>query len=172
MLFSLLRQFFLLIVFRAGPQDLLATNQALYIAAGFNALVGFLVARSVDGGLETALGPAAEVAVELVLLAVYVGLWVWIREVPSRFLQTLTAAYGVNGMVTLIAWPLLVASPPMEEIGTVQPGALAFLILTIIMWNLMALQCFSSCAEHGTAIRLSVGFHLFSYCWFYRDLFL
>jgi len=85
-LFSLLRQFFLLIVFRAGPQDLPATNQALYIATGFNALVGFLVAQPVDSGLETTLGPAAKVAVELVLLAAYVGLWVWIREVPSRFI--------------------------------------------------------------------------------------
>jgi len=157
MLFFLFRQFFFLIVFRAGPQDLPATNQALYIAAGFNALVAFLVAQSMDNGLETTLGPAAEVAVELVLLAAYVGLWVWIREVPRRFLQTLTAAYGVNALVTLMAWPILVVSPPMEEIGTAQPSALEFLILAVMMWNLMAL---GNIFRHALNMALPLGFLL------------
>jgi len=154
---SLLRQFFFLILFRIGPQDLPASHAALYVAAGLYALVSFLIVSSVDVGIETGAHPLTEVLIELGLLTAFIALWVWIREVPNRFTQTVTAAFGVNAMINLVAWPLLVASPPVEEVGSVQAGPLEFLILAVMMWNLMAL---GHVFRHAFNVPLPIGFLL------------
>ncbi|MFP4154408.1 MAG: hypothetical protein ACOC00_03055 [Halothiobacillaceae bacterium] len=154
---QLLRQFFMLSLLRIGPQDLPAGRGPLAIATAFYAVVGLLIVTSVEAGIETDTHPVVEVALELLMLAGFIGLWVWIREVPNRFGQTLTGAYGVNGMLSLIAWPLLMASPATEQVDQVQAGPVEFLILGVMLWNLMAL---GNVFRHAFNVPLAIGFLL------------
>ncbi|MGC9457977.1 MAG: hypothetical protein ACP5DC_10710 [Halothiobacillaceae bacterium] len=154
---DLIRQFFLLSLLRIGPQDLPAGRGPLWFATVFYALVGLLIVTSVDAGIETQVHPVVEVVAELAMLAAFVGIWVWIREVPNRFGQALTGAYGVNGMLSLVAWPLLVASPATEQVDAVQAGPVEFLILGVMIWNLMAL---GNVFRHAFNLPLPIGFLL------------
>jgi hypothetical protein len=142
------RGFFELAIGRRAPQDLPASH--LLLAAAFAAyaaatcLLG-AVTQPWDVAIEAALVDAA--VLPAFLLAV-----LWLRSVPRRWLQTLTAMTGVGALFTAAAIiPVLVVT---RAPGSAAAAAASFAALVLVAWNVLAL---AHILRHAMSIPFPAG---------------
>ena len=101
-MYILLRVFVDILLFRAGPQAVPASVFLLQSAIVFYFMVRVLVALLTFSPLS-AVGVSV---MDTVLLTSLVWVSLWSRDLNNRVLQTLTAALGTLGLLTLIVLPL------------------------------------------------------------------
>lgn len=121
----LLRRFVDICLLRAGPQDLpastflLATTLAVYGIAG-------LFLSLVNTTLSEAL---LMVMVDILLLAAFAYVILWVRTLTARFVQALTALAGTGAMLEFAAWPALA----WQQLSATADGA-GLMIPSLLLW--------------------------------------
>jgi hypothetical protein len=105
---QLIRLFTQIALLRRGPQDVPASPLLLALT-----IVGyFLVQFAVASVLPPFQGPwVAHLCVDVVFMFVWYALLLWLARRPERFLQTTTAVYGFQAVLS----PLLVATLWMQR---------------------------------------------------------
>ncbi len=142
---QLLRFWLGLCLLRVAPQDLPASHWLLGFSVMCYATVSVLVMVLSYGfadGVRVAL-------LELGLLAVFVGVLLYLLNKPARIRQTLSALTGAGALLGLPALLLVMAAP---ESGTTQPASAAWLLLLI--WNLLVT---AHIMRHALSSSLAIG---------------
>ncbi len=143
----LVLQFWRICLLRAGPQDLPA-SWALEGAA----LAAYVAVGTLDGLIQLTLWNAllANVVEAFVLVSI-THIVLWIRDLPRRAVQTITALAGSSALLGLIAFPLLSALH-------VDQGALvvvqALLWLLLVAWQILI---YGHILRHALDASLVVG---------------
>lgn len=152
-----LRQYWLMCFFSSGPDRLPSGFQCaayslfVYLLAGF-----FLTDENRHYG-----NVAAQIGIELLLLALiaYLGL-LWQKKLP-RFAQTFSALLGVNLVMSLVAIPIFLMSAESRSAGT-GGDWLTYLTMGIIFWNLAVISLILKRAmEISTWISTMIAFNYF-----------
>jgi hypothetical protein len=102
-LFALIQPFINLLMFRAGPQDMPASNNALKISMLTCFLTDILGAAGMLG-LKLALVLSAG---QIALYAGFIFLLLKINQKTERWLQTLTALFGALALINLASYPFI-----------------------------------------------------------------
>jgi hypothetical protein len=140
---KLIRLFLEICLFKKGPQDVPRSELLLGLAVTASILLGAVLALMepdwITDILRTLLGTALMAAL----------FWVALRVVrmPQRFVQTATAGFGCDALVTLIAAPLLVFGQWVPDLR----GEVGALLLLAMLWQVAVLG-------HILRHALSVGF--------------
>lgn len=146
---ALLRVFWRIAVLKDGPQVLPRSSLLIGIALAFDWSVSALV-----GALEGSFGVAlAEASLAVTLQAIVVAAMLGLTRHLDRFSQTVTALFGTDGLVSLLALPLL-------GLSLVLPAAapsLSWLILGFMLWSIL-IQ--GHILKHALSIRMSLAMAL------------
>jgi len=126
-----------LVLFRRGPETLPASPGVLAFVVALNAAVTALVVAFIPTvPAVTALEMLANAAVPL--------LWYWIAfslaKKPERFVQTMSAFFGVNAIFQPVVAPMFAALLPYiqkPDPNVPPPAALSLLFLAITVWLLI-----------------------------------
>jgi hypothetical protein len=123
------RQLLDIALLRRGPQDLPYSPTLLVLAISASALAS-LVARGASGM------PLLSLVLIVAYTAAFLHGVLQMRQLTARFVQTATAVFGTDALITLVALPLLGA---FTASGT-QPAAGALLAyLALVAWNVAVL---------------------------------
>ncbi|MCC5809466.1 MAG: hypothetical protein JJU06_03750 [Ectothiorhodospiraceae bacterium] len=114
---------------QAGPQDQVYSPNLLLVAVALNAGLSLLF-LSLSSGHTTAV-PQALLGTLVTLAFTYAALQ--IRGLTARFVQTATALFGANALLTAAAVPagLALGQPQPEEV----PAWAALWLLVIAVWT-------------------------------------
>ena len=143
----LIVQFWRICLLRAGPQDLPASwgLEAL-------ALTAYVAVGTLDGLVQLTLWNALLAnVVEAFILVSITHIVLWIRDLPRRAVQSITALAGTSAVLGLIAFPLLTALHADQ-------GALvvlqALLWLLLVAWQVLV---YGHILRHALDVPLPVG---------------
>ncbi len=127
---------------RAGPQDLPYSAALMGAAIAATAAINLPVIQRFT--------PQAEPLVQIGLLVAYslafLGLALWLRGHGARFVQTATALFGTDALISMVALPVLLVIGRPDDANAL--GALAF--LGLLIWNIAVVS-------HILRAALSVG---------------
>lgn len=140
----LLQRFIEICLLKAGPQDLPSSGFLLILALLCYGLVGIGLSLN-QATFATSL---LMVLVDVMLLALMTYLLLWLRLLPQRFLQTLTALAGTGALLALAAWPLLLWQ---------QQSAVGLASLLLWLWFFWNLMVFGHIIRHALTTRLTIG---------------
>lgn len=113
---------------RAGPQDLPFSTTLMGVVIALTAGINYpVIARYT---------PEAEPLLQILLLLAYnlgfLGAALWIRGHGARFVQTATAIFGTDVIISTIALPVLLVIGSPNDANAL--AAISFLVL--IIWNI------------------------------------
>lgn len=148
---ALLSNLVAIVLLRRGPQDLPASQAVLGGLAAVYVLIGTLVIGPRVGDLMVAL---AQNVTDMAVLFLYTWGLLGMAGRPERVTQTLSAIVGANVLFSLIAWPLMLALPPMDAETAVAPGGVGMLLLAVLFWNLAVV---GQIYRHALSLRVGLG---------------
>jgi len=153
---SLLRFFWEIALFRRAPQDLPVSTGLLKLTAMFYVLVGVAAVL-----LPLPVGPTLLIAVlEPIVIGVSVVAALSLRGFPQRVVQTLTAIYGVLGLIGLLMLP--VTAWVLYADAREQPVLMAAVVFYgLYLWSVAAL---GHILRHALTVPLWAGVAM---AWFY-----
>ncbi len=125
---ELITHFFQICLFRKAPEDLPYALNALQFAVCLYAGVGFLaIVMATD-----MLGAVLQLGTEVLLISIFSWVLLHFFGKSERYLQTTTAFFGVDAVITFCAFPLLssMITPGRAGIATV-------LLLIMMFWHLL-----------------------------------
>lgn len=148
-----------ILLLRCGPQDL---------PADWRLLAGFAVVYCSLAGMQMSLVTPAGSAVfqailATLLLAAYVNAVLRLREMPERFVQTLSALFIIGSALTLLMLgptsalaPFLqaVADNPNAQAAPQPPAIALFSYMLVGIWNLVV---FGHIYRHALSVPLWMG---------------
>ncbi|MCL7744723.1 hypothetical protein LV476_07165 [Guyparkeria hydrothermalis] len=162
---SLIRQFFLLLFLRAGPEDMPAGQQPLLVAVVFYLVVGVLLDVAMTGeGVGGLGGGLLLLAADSLVLAGYSAGLAVLRDHRPRIPQMLTALFGATAMLGLVAWPLVVMQPS-GDVGDGAIGWWSLAMIALFAWNLVVLgQIYRRTLDFGAALGVlaALGYFILS----------
>lgn len=125
-----------IVLLRRGPEHLPASPTLLLTVMALFAVVASLVSSQVAG---TDPNWPIELAVALVMIPLWYRLALLIAKKPERFLQTVTAMFGVLLLFAPLAVPAiaaLMAQQEAYETTKVPPSAmLSFIVIGLVVWR-------------------------------------
>lgn len=121
-----------LCLLRAAPQDGPASTFNLGFALTCYVMVSVLV---MTGGYGMLTGTRLAL-LELVLLAVFVVLLLYLLDKPARIKQTLAAMAGAGSLLGLLAFPLVLLQGPVSASDSM-PVFLSVVWMALLLWNLV-----------------------------------
>ncbi len=127
----LLRTFFDICIFRKRPQDIPFANE-LFVVTMFMYLV---VSAAISYPAHPSFAAFISGIVDTVMLVSVTYLFVYLRSVPKRWLQTTTALAGTGFIFNLLALPLFYLRVYVSQEPTSQ-SSIETLILLLVFWNL------------------------------------
>jgi len=137
-----------LCLLRAGPQDVPASRVLLVLVLCAYALVSFVL--SLTGyPPQTA---ARMAGVDLLLLAVFAGVPLYLLDKTARIRQTLAALAGSGALLGIIALPVAHMLPAEQGADTPLLAALAWLVL--LGWSLLVM---AHIMRHAMAVAFPIG---------------
>jgi len=128
-----------IVLLRAGPEALPASPAVLAFTILLNATVSVLMVVLVPG--VPAFNPL-ELLVSLVVPLLWFQVAFALEKKRERFLQTMTALFGVNSLFMPFITPVLVALLPYmqkQDPNTPPPAAMTLLLLVLGIWQLVVL---------------------------------
>lgn len=145
---QLLNRFFALCLFQASPQDLPRSPFLLSMSLLVYALIGLIMALN-QAHLLKAL---AMVGIEVGLMSGLCWLLLWIRQIPYRYTQTLTAMAGCSALLALLALPILLWQQSASSDDVIVLAAL--LMWLLLLWQIMM---FSHIIRHALSTSFLAG---------------
>ena len=127
----LFRLFLAVCLFRKGPQDVPASRVLLGLSFGLNLSVSFLLGTLEQGPFEAVL----KSLVADILLLIRIALLHVIRHHPDRLVQTASAVFGSDTLISLLAFPWLL-------LGTIWPDLqplTTLMMLGFMIWGQLIL---------------------------------
>ncbi len=125
------RPFFEICLFRQRPQDLPASRELFWLVLSLYALLSAVLSYSVQT-LSTAVLSGL---IEAAMLLIITWLFLFLRSVPARYLQTTTALAGTGVLFSTLAFPLFYWR--VYAAGTPVILALnSMLVIFLILWNI------------------------------------
>lgn len=144
---DLIRRLIAVCLLQEGPQSLPASWNLLTVIIAVDVALGYPAAAAYSPSGQA----AAQVIVSTVLAAGFAYLAVDLRGYRERFVQTATALFGADAVVTLAALPIAITMSPAagREVTMADFG-----MLVIGIWNLVIL---GHILRHALSITLSTG---------------
>lgn len=128
---ELLKRFFQICILAKGPQDIPHSTILMRISLVVYFITGLLsMLPSV-----TMQQAVIEMALDLVVLLVFVWACLQAFHKQARYIQTLTALATVGALFQFLAWPLLAYLEAGRQAGD-PVSELSLLLLLIVSWNL------------------------------------
>lgn len=127
----LIRLFFDICRLRKGPQDCPASRFLFGLAVGANLLVSFLLSLSRDDW-TAALGQSL---VGIGLLAGFLWGALYLTDKLPRWIQTGTAAFGTDTVISLLACLLILVGQAGPDLG----DTFGWLLLLLMAWQIVIL---------------------------------
>jgi len=127
----LFRPFFDICLFRKRPQDLPASRELFLLVLLLYGVLSAVLSYSVEPFSTAVISGLVEAA----MLLIITWMFLFLRSVPERWLQTSTALAGTGAFFSLVAFPLFYWR--VFAAGT--PVVLAFntmLVILLILWNI------------------------------------
>lgn len=140
------RQVLEICLLRRGPQDLPYSQGLLVLTMTASAAVGY-PAMSRFGLSDS---PALDVALTLGFTLAYLHGVLTIKGLRGRFVQTASAVFGTDVVVTGLALPIMAMTTGPSDEAPVS----GLLMLALVLWNLAIL---GHILRHALAVRLPVG---------------
>lgn len=128
----LFRYWLELCLLRAAPQDGPGSVFSLGLAMTCYAMVSILVMTAGYGMLAG----ARMALLELVMLAAFVAMLLYLLNKATRIKQTLAAMAGAGSLLGLVAFPLVLLQGPVSDEGS-QPMVLSLFWVALLVWNLV-----------------------------------
>jgi hypothetical protein len=129
-----LKEFFSICLLRKRPQDLPASPVLFWpVLCGYGAISAILLlpTRTVYFAILTGL-------IEAMMLLLVTFVFLYLRSVPRRWLQTCTALAGTGIIFSLIAFPLFYWRV-FFEIDTGAQTVIGVLVLVLVLWNIVVM---------------------------------
>lgn len=142
---ALLKLFVDIILFKKGPQDVPASELLLAICL----LVYILVGELMLGMEETLLRASLQVLIDAGMLAGFVTITLKFSGYQARILQTLIALLGVDSLISIIAFPVMISVSG----GTERGGG--YLLVMLMIWHLAVM---SHIFRHALSKSLWIGY--------------
>ncbi|MHB8921177.1 MAG: hypothetical protein ACYC3N_09140 [Halothiobacillus sp.] len=165
-MFDVLRQFSLLLLLRAGPQDMPAGwRMTAWAALWFvlcGLILGFVNQDESANWVNTVGQGVLDNGLDMALIGAYSGSWVFFRQRAARLAQLLTAllgALGMLGLVLALMWLVVPMSPVLSD----TMGASEWLIMGLFIWNLVVVgQIYRRTLEVsiGLGILIALGYYI------------
>ncbi len=146
----IIKAFWDICLFRAGPQDL-PTSSLLMAVALFGYGAASLLIAFAQFPPERVF---AAVALDIVLLLMLAWAVLWVRSFMERFTQTLTALAGVGALMGFIAWPLAVWQADAVAQGPETAGVPSLIVLAWLAWHIAVV---GHVLRHALSTMMSVG---------------
>ena len=128
---ALLRVFFDICVFRKRPQDILCTDKLFMVTV----LMYLVVSAVIFYPAHPSFAAIIYGTVDSVILVLVTYLFVYLRSVPERWLQSTIALAGTGFIFNLLVLPLLYFRVYVIQEPTSQP-IIEILILLLAFWNI------------------------------------
>jgi hypothetical protein len=145
----LIRLFLDICLLNKGPQDSPASSLLLGLTVAANLAVGIALSL-----IEAA---KAEALIQAAVGALLLGGFLWIAlsftGKRSRFLQTATAAFGADTLISIAALPLLV----WGRWATDAQGLVAILLLLLMLWQMAVI---GHILHHALSVSFPAGLGL------------
>lgn len=128
---ELLKRFFQICLLAKGPQDIPHSSILMRVLLVVYFITGLLsMLPSVD--MQQAV---LEMALDLVVLLVFVWFCLQAFHKQARYVQTVSALAAIGALFQLLAWPLLAYLEAGRQAGD-PVSELSLLLLLIVSWNL------------------------------------
>lgn len=127
----LFRAFYDICLFQKRPQDLPAARELLWVILVLYAAVSAVLSypsQTVTIALVTGL-------IEAMMLMLITWLFLYLRSVPERWLQTCTALGGTGVIFSLVASPLFYIQVFIEA-GQALGALIGTLVVVLLLWNI------------------------------------
>jgi len=144
---NMIRRLIAVCLLQEGPQSLPASWNLLAVIVAVDVALGYPAAAAFSPSSQA----AAQVIVSTVLAAGFVYFAVDLRGHRERFVQTATALFGTDALITLAALPIVATMAPEARS---QVTVADFGMLVIGLWNLVIL---GHILRHALSITLSAG---------------
>lgn len=141
-------------LFNHGPQDLPASWNLLLTAIAADIAISYPATVAYTGASQA--GTQVIISTILVALLLYGTLYAW--GYGQRFVQTATAVFGTDLLITLLALPIALTAAPGERTALVL-GDVAILMLSL--WTIGVLGHilrYALSVTFGIGVVLAVGF--------------
>ncbi|KAF0281117.1 hypothetical protein [Spiribacter roseus] len=138
-----------LVLLRAGPQDLPFSTGLMGAAIAATAVINVPIIQRFT--------PDTSALLQISLLAVYnlafLGVVLWLTGRGPRFIQSATALFGTDAVISLVGLPVLMLIGRPDEASAL--GALAF--LGLLVWNIAVVShIFRATLEWATPLSLGL----------------
>lgn len=130
-----------------GPQDLPASWDLLVIAVAVDVALGYPAAMAYSPSEHT----VAQIALGTLVAGAFVYAAVNAVGHGGRFLQTATAVFGTDALITLLALPIALTMAPGPRTATTMAD---LGILAMGIWNILIL---GHILRHALSVTLGVG---------------
>jgi hypothetical protein len=145
----LIRLFLDISLFRKGPQDCPASTLLLWLAMGVNLAVGIVLSLFDMDWVEA----LVQSLTGFLLLAGFLGAALYLTGKMLRFLQTATAAFGCDSLISATALPLLALAPWLPEAA----GVVGILLMLLMLWQIAVI---GHILHHALSIPFPAGLGL------------
>jgi len=130
-LITLFRTYFDICLFRKRPQDIPAARELFWVI-----LLGYaLISSILSYPTQTVFIAVATGLIEAAMLLLITYIFLYLRSVPERWLQTSTALAATGVIFSLIAFPLFYLRVYAQSGPAIQ-SLIGMLIICLILWNI------------------------------------
>lgn len=144
---ELIRRLVGICLFQNGPQELPASWNLLAAAVAADIVISYPLAL----GVSPSDYPGLQVLLAMILGIAFIRAALAARGLPGRFLQTATAFFGTDALLTLLALPIAVTLPPEPD---PQIGMARFGLLLAQLWSIAIM---GHILRHALSVALGVG---------------
>lgn len=145
----LLNLFFNICRLRANPQDIPSSTFLMVLALLSYGLFSLLISI-----IEIPIGNAIlSSSVDTLLLMGLAIVSLWIRNLPERKTQTITALAGTGTLLQLVAWPILFwLSQDNDTLS--EFSLLRWILLILVFWNVVVI---AHILRHALSVTYTIG---------------
>lgn len=127
----LVRAFYEICLFRKRPQDLPASPVLFWMVLCLYAVISGLLSYP----SQTAPAALATGLIEALMLMLITWLFLYLRSVPERWLQTCTALAGTGVIFSAVALPLFYATV-LVEVSAALESFISLQVIILVVWNI------------------------------------
>lgn len=118
---------------RNGPQDLPASQNLMFMLALATAAINYPAIAQYTPEVQ----PLLQLGLLLGFNAAFVYIALMLRDLRPRFVQSMSALFGTDALVSAVALPVLfLLGPPAAEEASAGSGVAAIAFLALLVWNI------------------------------------
>lgn len=118
---------------RNGPQDLPASQNRMFLLALATAAINYPAMVQFTPQVQ----PLLQLGLLLGFNAAFVYIALTLRDLRPRFIQSMSALFGTDAVISAVALPVLfLLGPPAANEASAGSGVAAIAFLALLVWNI------------------------------------